>query len=142
MTIPTLKYSLLALLLLGFTSPLLAQFEPLPTTSPGPHAAQVVGAPGHPIQDLFEVEFLSINGRNIGRRTDLWLEPGTYELQVAINADFTRGSRPTVTRRQAAGYNTIELELEAGKRYRVLARFHRSGEQAGGYSIILHRVDE
>jgi hypothetical protein len=138
----SLKAIFLALCLLGLSGSALAQIDRLPTTQPGPHAAQVIGAPGYPTQNLFEVNFIAINGRNVSPREVLWLEPGTYELQVSIFADFAR-SRPTnLRRRQPAGYNTIELELEAGKQYHILARYHRTGEDAGNYSVILHRVEE
>lgn len=118
------------------------QLERLPTTNPGPHAAMVVGSPSARARDLYEVRFVAINGREINPREALWLEPGTYELTVAILADFGSSAPTGLRRRQAPGYNTIELELEAGKQYYILARYHRSGEDYGQYSVILHRVDE
>lgn len=118
------------------------QFDRLPTTKPGPHAATVVGAPSARARDLYEVRFVAINGREINPREALWLEPGTYELTVSILVDFGSSAPTGLRRRQAPGYNTIELELEAGKQYYILARYHRSGEDYGQYSVILHRVDE
>ncbi len=118
------------------------QFERLPTTSPGPHAATVFGTPSYKAQDLYEVRFTAINGRQISPREALWLEPGTYELTVSIRADLGTTGPTALRRHQAPGYDTIELELEAGKQYHVLARYHRSGEDAGQFSVILHRVEE
>jgi hypothetical protein len=86
--------------------------------------------------------FIAINGRQINPREALWLEPGTYELTVSILADFGSSGPTGLRRRQAPGYNTIEVELEAGKQYFILARYHRGGEDAGQYSVILHRVQE
>jgi hypothetical protein len=118
------------------------QFERLPTTKPGPDAATVIGSPGERARDLYEVRFVAIDGRQINPRQTLWLEPGTYELTVSIRADFAGGSPAAPRRRSTPGYNTIELELEPGKKYYVLARYNRSGEDRGAYSVILHRITE
>lgn len=137
----------LALAMTLLSGAALAQFERLPTTRPGPNAAQVYGSPGQPAQELFEVKFIGINGRNINARDVLWLEPGNYELKVLIEASFARsspGPGPSfgARRRQPEGYNIIEVELEAGKRYQILARFNRTPDELGrNYSVILHKVD-
>ena len=125
-----------------------AQFERLPITQPGPGAAQVFGSPGKPAQELFPVSIIGINGRNISARDVLWLEPGTYELTVQIQANFPRsglGPGPSLRtqRRQPKGYNTIEVELEPGKRYHILARFSRTRDEEGrNFSIIVHKVED
>lgn len=136
------SYLLSMILMLAMSSAVAAQFERLPTTSPGPDAAVVVGTPGARASDLFEVRFTAINGRQISPREALWLEPGTYELTVSIIADFRASAPLSLRRRQSTTQNTIELELEAGKTYHVLGRFLRAGENAGNYSVILHRVEE
>jgi hypothetical protein len=129
-------------LLLALCGSATAQFDRPPFAQPGPNAATVVGAPGAKARDLYEVRFIAIDGQQINPREAIWLEPGTYELTVSIRADFGSSAPTGLRRRQAPGYNTIEVELEAGKQYFILARYHRSGEDAGQYSVILHRVQE
>ena len=133
---------LLLIVMVALSGSAFGQFDRLPTTKPGPNAAMVTGVPGYKAQDLYEVRFIAINGREINARQVLWLEPGTYEMTVSILADLGSGGSAALRRRQAPGFNTIELELEAGKQYYILARYHRRGEDAGQYSVILHRIDE
>lgn len=115
------------------------------TASPGPDAAQISGIPGLPGQDIFEVNFIEINGQNIVPRNTIWLEPGTYTIKVQILAEFRR---PPAYRanslRDHPGHNVIELELEAGKAYQIRGRFNREGDEGDGapFSVVLHRVDE
>ncbi len=120
------------------------QGQRLPTTSPGPDAAVIVGTPGKTTQDLFSVRFVGIDGRNIQAREIMWLEPGRYELRVLVNANFSRMGpqrRPSREARQAE--RTIEVEIEAGKRYHIRARYNR--EERGSddpYNIIVWKVEE
>lgn len=120
------------------------QAQRLPTTSPGPDAAVIVGTPEKATQDLFSVRFVGIDGRNIQAREIMWLEPGRYELRVAIDANFSRMGpirRPSRDRRTVD--HVIEVELEAGKRYHIRARYNR-GERdpAEAYNIIVWKVEE
>lgn len=128
-----------------------AAAQSLPTTQPGPHAAQINGAPGKTTQDLFAVRIVEINGRNIQPRQTLWLEPGRYELRVLV--DIPRGlSFPrhpgesqrwrradSATRREAL---SIELEVEAGKTYQIRARYNREDRSDVPFSTVLWRVEE
>lgn len=129
---------IIALLAFG---PLQAQGQSLPTTWPGPDAAQVSGVLGEPGKELFGVRFTAIDGRNISPRDSLWLEPGTYTLKVAIDAAHVR--RPpqysSRFRREDPSYNEIELELEAGRTYEIRARYDRS-DRDQPYSIVLHQI--
>lgn len=115
----------------------------LPTTSPGPHAAQISGVPSQVTQNLFEVRFIGIDGRNIPPREVMWLEPGRYELTVLVDAAFTRPPRPGIRRsQQQRGANTIEVELEAGKTYEIRGLFNRDKPADEAISIVLWRVTE
>jgi len=128
-----------------------AAAQSLPTTHPGPHAAQISGTPGLVTQDLFAVRIVEINGRNIQPRDVMWLEPGRYELRVLVNIprgqSFPRHPGETQrwrradaeTRRQAL---TIELELEAGKTYQIRARYNREEREGVPFSTVLWRVEE
>lgn len=144
-TIPT-AYSIacsMALLtvLLGLSLPALA--SGLPTTSPGPHAAQISGLPGQVTQNLFEVRFVGIDGRNISPREVMWLEPGRYELTVLVDAAFVRPPRPGIRRSlQQRGANTIELELEAGKTYEIRGLYNPEQPADEAISVVLWRVTE
>lgn len=126
---------------LALVAPLSAEASTLPTTKPGPDAAQITGSPGLRNQDIFEVRFVELNGTNISPRRTLWLEPGSYRIRVLIVADHTRppmqrlGPRP-----DAPDHNVIELELEAGKTYHIRGRFNRDNPDEP-YSVILHKVE-
>lgn len=119
-----------------------AHAQMLPTTQPGPHAAQISGVLDKAGQEIFGVRFIEINGRNITPRSVIWLEPGSYTLKVLIDAAHFR--RPPQFRghrehRRDPGYNEIELELEAGKTYEIRARYDRDNRDAP-YSVILYRI--
>lgn len=136
----TIRWIALALLLsLSAFAP--AQAQGLPITSPGPDAAQLIGSPGFPGSDLYEVSFIAIDGQTIvGDRDWLWIEPGRYEITVrmkVINPQGLRFRRPE--RQMTEGYNKIEIVAEAGKTYHILGRFDESNRPAT-YSTILHRV--
>ncbi len=134
------KPALLLSLLLASLLPLSAAAERLPTTSPGADAARIIGSPGYAGRDLFEVNFLAINGRNIPPRHIIWLEPGTYQITVQIDAAHVMPPQRRLPQR-APGHNVIELELEAGKSYRILARYNRD-EPDQDFTVILYSVDE
>lgn len=136
-------------LALALAMPAVAQG--IPTTTPGPQAAQVTGTPGSATDDILPIRIIEVNGRNIQPREVLWLEPGRYEFRVQV--DLPRGQAfrrsPTdnlrwrtagaQTRRQAM---TIELDLEAGKTYDIRVRYNRKEQEAFPWSTVLWRVSE
>jgi len=114
----------------------------LPTTQPGPHAAHVSGVPGNSIKDIMEVRVVAIDGRNISPRAHLWLEPGSYELTVLIDADTTQSAHPGAAirhHRLEPGYNKIEVELEAGFTYEIRALYNRE-DRENPYTVVVHEV--
>lgn len=131
--------SLLASLVLFAALPAQA----LPLTEPGPDAAQLIGSPGFPGSDLYEVSFIAIDGQTlVGDRDWLWIEPGTYEITVRMKVINPQGlgfRRPE--RRRTEGYNTIEIIAEAGKTYHILGQYDDSKRPAT-YSTILHEVKD
>ena len=140
-----LRYLASCLMLIGLLAAASnVQAQRLPTTSPGPDAAVIVGTPEKATQDLFSVRFVGIDGRNIQPREIMWLEPGRYELRVVIDANFSRMGpirRPAQDRRSVD--RTIEVELEAGKRYHIRARYNREeSDPAEAYNIIVWKVEE
>jgi len=114
--------------------------NPLGTTNPGAHAAQVNGGPASSVGDIFDVQFIDINGTNIPTREVLWLEPGSYTLRVQVVADHARRTQQFRSN-EPRGWNTIEVVVEAGKIYEVRAKFDRQNRRQP-YSIILHKVIE
>lgn len=110
----------------------------LPTTQPGPHAAQINGKPGARAQDIYGVEFIEINGQNIPPRSAIWLQPGEYELTVRIVAAGTRHNLMWRTR-DRENYNTIKLTLEAGKTYEIRAKLDRH-DRRSPYKVIVHNI--
>jgi hypothetical protein len=124
--------------------PAAAEAQRVPTARPGPDAAQIIGRPGFPNRDIFEVNFVAINGVNIPPRQVMWLEPGTYQITVQIVAEFTRPKSPgrpgRIIPRDPPGHNVIELELEAGKVYEIRGRFNRDDPDMP-FSVILFKVE-
>lgn len=122
----------------------LAQAERLPTTSPGPAAAELTGSPARLGESLFSVRFTAIDGRNIRPREEMWLEPGSYELSVVVDADFgptglLRGPRSFRDR----SAQTIQVEVEPGYRYHIRARYNsQARERDLAYNIIIWKVEE
>ncbi|NKI35208.1 hypothetical protein HFP89_08515 [Wenzhouxiangella sp. XN79A] len=120
-----------------------APVQALPLTDPGPDAAQLIGSPGFPGSDLYEVSFIAIDGQMIvGDRDWLWIEPGSYEITVRMKVIDPQGlgfRRPE--RRETEGYNTIEIDAEAGRTYHILGRYDASNRPAT-YSTILHEVTD
>ncbi|MGY6555421.1 MAG: hypothetical protein ACXIUM_12970 [Wenzhouxiangella sp.] len=134
---------------LAFAFPLVA--GGVPTTHPGPHAAQISGAPGKVTHGVFAVRFAEIDGRRMDPRDVIWLEPGRYELRVLVDIppDQPFGRRPgeslrwqradADSRRQAL---TIEIEVEAGKTYQIRARHNRDEGRGIPFTTVLWRIDE
>lgn len=120
-----------------------APVRALPLSQPGPDAAQLVGSPGFPGSDLYEVSFIAIDGQTIvGDRDWLWIEPGTYEITVRMKVRDPQGlgfRRPE--RRPTEGYNKIEITAEAGMTYHILGRYDDSNRPAS-YSTFLYREFE
>lgn len=132
---------LCALLALALPRATLAD-DPVRTTHPGAHAAQLSGSPPLRNQDIFAVRFVEINGNNIVPREFMWLEPGTYRIRVAILAAHTRPpQRQLGPRDEDPEQYVIELELEAGKTYQVRGRFNRDNPEQP-FSVILHKVED
>lgn len=141
-----------AIFIVGLLGPIAAVARDLPTTSPGPDAAQVSGVPGQFNQDLYPVKFVQIDGRNIQPRENLWLRPGQYELTVLIQA--TDGFRPASTppgirrnwdrasKQDRRAATTIDVELEAGKTYEIRARYNAEEREAIPYSTVLWKIEE
>ncbi len=113
---------------------------PLGTTTPGEHSAQVNGGPASSVNDIYDVQFIAINGTNIPAREVFWLRPGSYTLTVRVIADH---ARHTLMRRtnEPRGWNTIDVVVEPGKVYEVRAKFDRKNRRQP-YSVVLHRVIE
>lgn len=134
---PIARSLLLAVFALLATAPAHA----LPLTRPGPDAAQLVGFPGYPANELYEVTFIMIDGQNIvGDRDVLWLEPGRYEVTVRAKVDRPPGLDWRNPRsRRDTDYNTIELVVEAGKTYQILQQYDDDREPTR-YITVLHRI--
>lgn len=115
--------------------------QALPLTQPGPDAAQLVGFPGYPANELYEVTFIMIDGRNIaGDRDVLWIEPGRYQVTVRSKVRRPPGmSWRNPRSRRDTDYNTVELVLEAGKTYQILQKYVDDREPTR-YITVLHRV--
>jgi len=112
-----------------------------PITQPGPDSAQINGAPETPGRDLFELEFIAIDGDNISPRDLLWLEPGTYELTVRVDKRYT--TAPDWQIRQPNrddDFVTFSIDLEAGKRYDIRGRYNRN-DRRNPYDVIVDRVE-
>ncbi|NGX14969.1 hypothetical protein [Wenzhouxiangella sp. XN24] len=139
---PRLRLSaVLPVALIGLL-PVTLQADDFETVNPGPDAAQISGRPGNEVQDIYPVNFIEINGKNLIPRSILWLEPGSYTIKVQVLATQPRPPAARARRHQDyPGHNVIELELEAGKTYEIRARFNK-GSEGPPYSVILHRVDE
>lgn len=134
-------FSAAAAFVLALTASSAAQA--LPLTQPGPQAAQLIGSPGYPGSDLYEVSFIAIDGQTlVGDRDWLWIEPGTYEITVRMKVINPQGlgfRRPE--RRRTEGYNTIEIVAEAGKTYHILGQYDDSNRPAT-YATVLHEVTD
>lgn len=142
---PALVGTVCALLLAAVTSlvPAIASAQSEFMAQPGPDAAAISGRLGKPGSDLYAVEFVEINGRNIaGNRDYLWLKPGRYTIKVRMlvddppGMDFRRPERGLIT-----GYNTIELELEPGKTYTILGSYDKARGRIP-YRTILYKVTD
>jgi len=113
----------------------------VPTADPGPDSAQINGRPGSPNRDVFAVEFTAIDGDNISPRDVLWLEPGTYQITVRVDEEFTVSPAWQINRPQTQDdYVSFELNLEAGKRYDIRGQYNRNSRNRP-YDIIVDRVE-
>ncbi|GEM_PF-942498 len=111
-------------------------------TRPGSHAGQVIGDSERPGQDLYRVEFVEINGRNISSPRDvIWLEPGTYNIKARMMPRNPPGMSFRPRHRQERGYNEIELVVEAGKSYYLAGKYDRS-DRRSPYRLVLYRVND
>lgn len=120
-----------------------ASAQALPLTQPGPDAAQLVGFPGYPANDLYEVTFIMIDGQNIvGDRDVLWIEPGRYRVTVRSRVRRPPGmSWRNPRQRRDTDYNTIEIVAEAGKTYQILQQYIDDREPTR-YITVLHRIQD
>ena len=135
---------ILAMLLALMLSVFVVDLHASPLAEPGDDAAQIIGSPGYPIKNLYRVGFVEIDGENlVGARDMMWLEPGRYTLTVDMFIENPPGGRHTLMRsnlRDTSGYNKIEVVVEAGKRYHVLAKYDR--ERKGvPFRTVLHQVE-
>lgn len=130
----------LVVLMLAVTIPDTVKADRSPFTRPGSDAAMVTGGPGSEARDIYAVDFIAIDGRNIAPRQTLWLQPGEYELTVRIRARQVPRTLNLRTR-DRDGYNRISVELEAGKRYDIRAYLER-GDRRSPYSVVLHNVSD
>ncbi|MEM1079983.1 MAG: hypothetical protein AAGH65_00225 [Pseudomonadota bacterium] len=116
-----------------------------PLTRPGEDAAQLIGQPGNPSEELYRVQFIGIDDRNItGNRDVLWIKPGRYTITVRMIVDRPPGSNAQRRSRAADNdteYNKIEIVAEAGKIYHILGQYDDEREGAS-YRTILYRVSD
>lgn len=118
-----------------------ARADGLPFADPGENAARIDGSIGRRAQDIYPVEIIAIDGRNIAPRPTIWLKPGEYELTV--RADVRNPPGLSSVRRQshnADGRNLVEVVVEAGKTYHVGSRHDRSNDR-NPYQAVLYRVE-
>lgn len=132
-----------ALLILTLTSVPQVEAQGLPFAKAGPDAALITGRLGKPGSDLYAVQFIEIDGRNIaGDRDYIWMTPGRYTIKVRMLIDNPPGlnfRRPE--QKFVDDYNVIELDLEAGKSYRILGQYDEARTHAP-YQTILYQVTE
>ena len=81
-------------------------------------------SPNKPVQKLFSLTLISINGESVIHREDMvMLKPGHYELKFASNIDlnyFSESSRILKTKINQRKFNdSIELKVEAGNIYHL-----------------------
>lgn len=125
------------LVLAALSAPVVAS----PLTRPGPDAAQLVGFPGYPADELYDVTFVMVDGQNlVGDRDVLWVEPGRYQVTVRATVRRPPGMNWRNPRlRRDTDFNTIEIVAEAGKTYQILQRYIDDREPTR-YITVLHRV--
>jgi len=81
-------------------------------------------SPNKPVQKLFSLTLLSINGESVIHRDDMiMLKPGNYQLKFASNIDlnfFSESSRILKSKINQRKYqDSIELKVEAGNIYHL-----------------------
>jgi len=124
-------------------SAVFGELQASPLTSAGDDAAQIVGSPGYQVKNLYRVGFVEIDGENIvGARNRMWLKPGRYTLTVQMFIEDPPGGTRTLLRSKIrdSGYNKIDLVVEAGKRYHVLAQYD-SQRDGVPFRTVLHQVE-
>ncbi|GAB4173695.1 MAG: hypothetical protein Kow0020_08980 [Wenzhouxiangellaceae bacterium] len=104
------------------------------------NSVMLVGSPGYPARDLFPLEFLGVDGRNIPPRDVLWVEPGKRRLKVRVPARYTE-SLIGQKRNQWPDHVVIELELEGGKIYQLRGRWNRT-DRDHPYDIVIESVED
>lgn len=110
--------------------------------SPGPGSAMIVGRPGREAQNMYPVEFLAVNDRDVvGVRQAIWLEPGKYTVTVRALIRNPPGIKFRSRAQRNEGYNQIDLVVEAGKAYHILAQYDPTRRDSP-YNTVLYRVME
>jgi len=94
----------------------------------GTEKARIINGPINPVQDIFEVTFVGLDGKNIAPRTMLTLEPGDYTLTVDIPAQYTR---PAFAQRLVRRNELVDIDLtvEAGQDYSLRGKWNRGSLQ-------------
>lgn len=98
------------------------------------------GTPGFRNRDLFELEFVAIDGRNIPPRSILWVEPGRRTVTVRVPERFTE-SLINQRRQKWPEWVDIELDLLADHGYELRGRFNRT-DRNNPYDIVVDRVQD
>lgn len=102
--------------------------------------AMLSGTPGFRNRDLFEIEFVAIDGRNISPREILWVEPGRRTVTVRVPERFTE-SLINQRRQKWPQWVDIELDLLPDHGYEIRGRFNRT-DRANPYDIVIDRVQD
>lgn len=102
--------------------------------------AMLSGTPGFRNRDLFEVEFVAIDGRNISPREILWVEPGRRTVTVRVPERFTE-SLINQRRQKWPQWVDLELDLLPDHGYEIRGRFNRT-DRANPYDIVIDRVQD
>lgn len=124
-------------LLTGFTLAALCQ---LAIAANGELAeARVFGGPPNLAQYVYEVELTAVNGEYIGPRSMLTLEPGDYTLTARVPAQVTEAAVGQRMRRVDEEVD-FDITLEAGKDYRVRAKWHRTDFKKP-YELIIEEAE-
>jgi hypothetical protein len=139
---PTLRWIssllLLAYALSGAIAPALAD-DGEPDSERG-GKAMLSGTPGFRNRDLFELEFVAIDGRNISPRSILWVEPGRRTVTVRVPDRFTE-SLINQRRQKWPEWVEIELDLLPDHGYEIRGRFNRT-DRDNPYDIVVDRVQD
>lgn len=129
-------------LLAAAASPVLAQVSepPIAYSSPGADSAMIIGRPGREAQNMYPVEIIAVNDRDVvGQRQVIWLEPGKYTVTVRALIRNPPGTTYRSRGQRNDGYNEIDLVVEAGKTYHILAQYDPTRRDSP-YNTVLYRV--